>query len=114
MRRRNWIRRGLKFVLTAVLFVVVIGFATMGLWNWLMPTLFGWQSISFSQAVGRLVLSKIFFGGFRGGRPGVHKSWRGRMKDRWEAMTPEERERFGKGMQGRCRSFGPPLAEPKV
>jgi len=36
------------------------------------------------------------------------------MKERWEHMTPEEREKFRQGMRGRCGSFGPPAAEPKA
>jgi hypothetical protein len=68
-----------------------------------MPDLFGWQPISFAQALGILVLSKILFGGFRGGRPGGgHGGWRHRMTERWESMTPEEREKFQQGMRGRC------------
>ncbi|MGA7590151.1 MAG: hypothetical protein WBW02_06555, partial [Candidatus Sulfotelmatobacter sp.] len=63
----KWFVRGLKFVLFAVLFVTVVGFVVMSLWNWLMPSLFGWHLINFWQAVGVLILSKILFGGFRGG-----------------------------------------------
>jgi hypothetical protein len=48
-----------------------------------------------------LVLSKILFGGFRsysGGGP----RWRRRMMERWEQMTPEEREKFKRGMRHGC------------
>lgn len=111
--KRNWIVRGLKFTLFAALLVAVFGFVVMNLWNWLMPALFGWHPINFWQAVGLLVLSKILFSGFRG-RPGPHMYWRHRMTERWEAMTPEERDKFRQGMRGRCGSFGPPAAEPKA
>jgi hypothetical protein len=111
MKRHRFLR-GLKFVLFAVLFVTVFGFVVMNLWNWLMPALFGWHLISFRQAVGVLILSKILFGGFRGHR-GRHLYWRGRMMERWEQMTPEEREKFRQGMRGRCGPFGSPAAEPK-
>jgi len=111
--KRNRILRGLKFVLFAALFVAVSGFVVMGLWNWLMPALFAWHPINFWQAVGILLLSKILFGGFRGG-PGRHIYWRHRMKERWEHMTPEEREKFRQGMRGRCGHFGPPAEEPKA
>jgi hypothetical protein len=33
------------------------------------------------------------------------------MKERWEGMTPEEREKFRSGMRGRCSPFAP-RAEP--
>jgi len=105
--------RVVKFALFAVLFIAVAGFVVMHLWNWLMPALFGWHVIGFWQAIGILVLSKILFGGFRG-RPGRHMHWRGRMMERWEQMTPEEREKFRESMRGRCGSFGAPAAAPKA
>jgi hypothetical protein len=111
--KRNWLLKGLKIALFAIVAVAVLGFVVMRLWNWLMPTLLGLQLISFWQAVGLLLLSKILFGGFRGG-PGRHMYWRHRMKERWEHMTPEEREKFREGMRGRCGSFGPPAAPPKA
>ena len=112
MKRHRFVR-GLKFVLFAALLATVVGFGVMSLWNWLMPALFGWHLINFWQAVGVLVLSKILFGGFRG-HPGRHRYWRRRMIERWEQMTPEEREKFRQGVRGRCGSFGPAAAEPKV
>jgi hypothetical protein len=112
MKRHRFVR-GLKFLLFALLFVTVFGFVVMRLWNWLTPTLFGWHLISFWQAVGLLVLSKILFGGFRGG-PGRHMYWRRRMMERWERMSPEEREKFREAMRGRCGSFGASVAEPKA
>jgi Ca2+/H+ antiporter, TMEM165/GDT1 family len=111
MKRHRFLR-GLKFVLFAALFVTVFGFVVMSLWNWLMPALFGWHLINFRQAVGVLILSKILFGGFRS-HPGRHLYWRGRMMERWEKMTPEEREKFRQGMRGRCGPFGSPAAEPR-
>jgi hypothetical protein len=100
--------RGLKFVVVVVVAVLVFGYVTMHLWNWLMPAVFGLTAITFTQALGLLVLSKILFGGFHrhgGGRGG----WRRHMEERFAHMTPEERERFRAGMRGRrgC-GFGPP------
>ena len=112
MKRHRFVR-GLKFVLFAAMFVTVCGFVVMSLWNWLMPALFGWHLINFWQAVGVLVLSKILFGGFRG-HPGRHLYWRRRMLERWEQMSPDEREKFRHGMRGRCGPFGPAAAEPKL
>jgi len=108
--KRNRVLRVLKFALFAVVMVAVLGYVVMSLWNWLTPPLFGWHAIGFWQAIGILLLSKILFGGFRGGPGG---RWRHRVKERWEHMTPEEREKFREGMRGRCGSFGAPAAEPK-
>lgn len=109
---RNRVARAVKIVLIGVLAVTVFGFLVRGLWNWLTPTLFGWPQITFWQAVGLLVLSKILFGGFRGG-PGHGMHWRRRMGKRWEQMTPEEREMFREGMRGRCGHFGQAKTEAK-
>jgi hypothetical protein len=103
--------RILKFLVVGTLAVTVFGFISMELWNHLMPAIFGLRAITFWQAVGLLVLSKILFSGF-GGRPGMH--WRHRMMERWEQMTPEERERFRAGMRGKCGPFSPPSPEPKA
>jgi len=95
----------------AVLAFALFSYITMSLWNWLTPALFGWKLITFWQAAGLVILCKILFGGFRGGH--CRPRWRHRMHERWENMTPEEREAFRKGMQGRCGPFGSPDATPK-
>src|SRR6201993_5421078 len=96
MRKKRFIR-ALKFLPIAVLFVALFGLIVMSLWNWLMPVLFGWKVVTFWQAIGLVILSKILFGGFRGGPTGMH--WRHRMMERWDKMTPEERERFREGIR---------------
>src|SRR5580698_2321097 len=99
--KTRWVKKGLKVAVIAVVGTTVFGFAVMSLWNWLAPEVFGFHTITFWQALGLLVLSKILFGGFRGGpRRGRH--WRGRMSERWQQMTPEEREKFREGMVRRC------------
>ncbi len=80
-----------------VAFVGVFGICVMLLWNWLMPDLFGLETISFWQAAGLLVLCKILFGGFGVGHHhghGGHHCGRNKLRERWESMTPEERERI--------------------
>jgi hypothetical protein len=113
--RRNWVAKVVTIALFAVpLFLAVFGYGVMRLWNWLMPALFGWHLISFWQAIGILVLSKILFGGFHG-RHGGRMHWRHRMSERWEQMTPEEREKFRQSMRGRfCSPFEPPAEAPKA
>jgi hypothetical protein len=108
--RGNRSLRVLKFVAIGLLIAALLSLVVMQLWNWLMPALFGLHAITFWQALGILLLSKILFGGFRGGHHG-HGHWRGRMRRRWEAMTPEEREKFRATMGGRC-GFRMPEAHP--
>lgn len=82
-------------VLVAVAFVVfftVGGLVVQGLWNWLLPELFGWPVVSFWQALGLLVLSRILFGGFgMGGGPG--RGRKGKRGPHWD-LSVEERERL--------------------
>jgi len=108
--RRKWI----FFVAppAVVLLVVIFGEVVMHLWNWLTPALFGWHTISFWQALGLLVLCRMLFGGF-GHHGHGHSHWRRRGFERWERMTPEERERFRKEFRGRCGHFGEPAGEEK-
>jgi hypothetical protein len=107
--RRKWIFLAPLAVCGLLLFVAVGGEVVRQLWNWLLPPLFGWRQVTFWQALGILALCRILFGGFGG--HGSHRSRSGRrMAERWEHMTPEERERFREGMRGRC-GFGPSTTE---
>ena len=99
--KARWVKRGLKVGVIGVMAIAVFGFLVMTLWNWLAPAVFGLHSVTFWQALGILILSKVLFGGF-GGRPSHGGHWRRRMSDRWQQMTPEEREQFCQGMFGRC------------
>src|SRR5579871_5231815 len=89
--RRFWIGRALRGIVLAALAVLLLGAVVMWLWNLLLPGLAGWRPITFGQAVGLLVLSRILFGGIRG-RGGW--GWRHHMQERFAHLSPEERERF--------------------
>jgi len=56
-------------IIAAIVFILLFGYVTMRLWNWLMPDIFGLGLINYWQAIGIIVLAKILFGGFGG-----HKS----------------------------------------
>jgi hypothetical protein len=90
-----------KFLIRPLFFLVAVaamGGIVMLLWNAVVPGLFGTAApIDYLHALGLLVLSRILFGGLRGG------GWRGRMHGlghrhrhwaKWQSMTPEEREQF--------------------
>lgn len=105
--------RMLRWVPVVIAGIAVFTFVVMSLWNWLIPSIIGWRAITFWEALGLLILSKILFGGFRG-RPGSSRHWRRRMIERWEQMTPEEREKFRAGMRSCREHFGGAAAEQKL
>jgi len=75
-----------------VLFAWIFGEIVKALWNGILPALFGWHAITFWQALGLLVLSRILVGGLGNGGSGGPP--RRRKGDQWVCMTPEEREQF--------------------
>ena len=117
--RRKWVFIPLALV-GGVLFVAVGGEVVRLLWNWLLPPLFGWREVTFWQALGILVLCRILFGGFGGhghARGGLRGRMAGRMADRvadrWQAMSPEDRERFRQRLRERC-GFDPAGGETRT
>ena len=93
----------LRVLIVAVIAIPLFGFVVEQLWNRLVPPIFGWKSITFVQALGLFVLSKILFGGFH--RHNRGRRWDRGMMDRWAAMSPEDRDRFRAGVRSRawCR-----------
>ncbi len=87
--------------------VFVFGWVVMLLWNALLPAVLGVGTITFWQALGILVLSKILFGGFSGAH-GRHKSHHHdhhrhfKMGDKWMQLTPEEREKMKSEYSHHC------------
>jgi hypothetical protein len=59
-----------------VLFTWLFGELVMHLWNWLLPPIFGLHMITFWQALGLLLLSRILFGSWGAG--GGNRGRRGR------------------------------------
>jgi hypothetical protein len=85
-----------------VLFVWLCGEVVMHLWNWLLPPLFGWHVVTFWQALGLLLLTRILFGGHGMGHKGGGGGPKRWQKRKWDRMTPEEREQFRGRYQGWC------------
>jgi hypothetical protein len=102
MRYRSIRRKWIVIVPVVIVGIVLVSFLggqiVKLLWNWLLPPLFGWPSIGFWQALGLLALCRILFGGHGMGRSSRR---RGRMADRMDVMTPDERERFRARMRER-------------
>jgi hypothetical protein len=117
--RRHRKPRVLLFVVFGIAAAIIVSQITMELWNWLIPSIFGLPSITVSKALGLLLLSRLFFGGF-GGRGGRCWGRRGRFVRGWDSLTPEERERFRAAMtpeqrermRNRCGGFDAPETAP--
>jgi hypothetical protein len=121
--RKRWVFIVPLAILGIAAFIFIGGQIVMQLWNWLLPPLFDFPAITFWQALGILVLSRILFGGFGGGHSGrshMRRRIRDRVTDRvaervgerWDAMTPEERERFRQRLRERC-GFDPSTGEAR-
>ena len=96
-RSEGLITKTLHIALLITIAIAGFGQAVLQLWNWLMPELFGLPPLRFWQAVGLMALSWILFGGLRGfgmiTGPGRYSP-----RDGWARLTPEERERFRRGI----------------
>jgi hypothetical protein len=111
MMRKKWIILAPLALAGFLLFIALGGVVVRQLWNWLLPSLFGFHQINFWQALGLLALCRILFGGF--GFHGRSRSHAGRrMRERWQHMTPEEREQFRQRIRTKW-GFNPPSGESK-
>lgn len=93
-----------KVIGIAILATTVLSGAVMLLWNGILVNVLHIGIISFWQAAGILLLSKILFGGFRGRHMG---GWhmKKRMFMKWESMTPEQRDEFRSRMHSCGRGW---------
>lgn len=96
------IKRGVLFIPIFIGGILLFSLVVMLLWNGILPSVVaGVKSISYLQAIGILVLSKILFG-FNKGWGGNHHQWKQKMEEKWQTMTPEEREKFKAEWKNRC------------
>ena len=65
--KKYWLKKGLLFLACFIAFALILGYVVMGLWNTILPAVLGVKTITYTQALGLLLLSKILFGGFHGG-----------------------------------------------
>jgi hypothetical protein len=96
MKPGYWIAKMVVFGLVAI---ALVGWITMSLWNWLIPDLFHGPVLTFWQALGLLVLSKILFWSFAKKHHNHSSHWKPYWKEKWTAMSPEDRERFKQKMK---------------
>ncbi len=109
--KRSRIGKIVGSVVFAVVFIGLMGYVVMRLWNATLPLIIqGVSAITFWQALALLLLSRLLFGGFRGpwNKPGFggfnRDQWKNRMAERWQQLTPEQRERMRQRWGRRCGS----------
>ena len=76
MRSKNPVVIAGTILLIAIAIVGIVlffGYMIMFLWNWLIPEIFGLTTITFWQAIGLALLSKLLFGGFGGDKDSKRK-----------------------------------------
>jgi hypothetical protein len=91
--RGPWIAgRVARGIVVGLVFALVFGIFVRLLWNWLMPGVFGLREITYGQAVGMIVLAKIFFGirPVHGMPPGFAGRWRGHSPRTWSGPCSGE------------------------
>ncbi|HAX48847.1 MAG TPA: hypothetical protein PK605_01225 [Ignavibacteria bacterium] len=105
MKHRKYFK-GPFFIIKLILILGLTSAIVMFLWNALIPQLFNGPQLTYWQAAGLLLLAKILFGSIgRGlGRRTNHRYtdevWKQKLRAKYEAMTPEEKENFNK----KCKS----------
>ncbi|MET0244447.1 MAG: hypothetical protein ABW174_13300 [Flavitalea sp.] len=103
-------KKGLIIAACALAAAGALSFIVMSLWNMILPAaITGVNPITFWQALGLLILSKILFSGFNGGWKQKRQMWKERMNEKLQNMTPEEREKFKQDLRNRCRA---PWSQP--
>ncbi len=104
MNKKFWVKKIVGFIVLAIVITAALGYVVMLLWNNVLTAVVTSVSvITFWQALGLLILSKILFGGFKGGWGG-HRGghWKHEMKEKWQGMSDEEREKIKKEWRDRC------------
>lgn len=104
-----WVKKIIGFVICFAAIAALLTYIVMTLWNQVLVVVLHVSAISFWQAAGILLLSKILFGGFHksGGWKNKHRAeWRRQWQDKMREMTPEEREKIKQEWRNRCRVWG--------
>jgi hypothetical protein len=85
--------------------VLALGGLVMFLWNAILPHIFALPMISYWQALGLFVLSRILFGGFHFRKPQHSKPpfAKAAFREKFMNMTEEERQKFKQQWKERCK-----------
>ncbi len=100
--KHNRKAKGFLIVIAIIAMFFLVTAIVMWLWNGILPEVIGVKTITYWQAMGILILSKILFGGFKGkGKKDFmdwkHEQWKARMDN----FSPEEKEKFKQKLKER-------------
>jgi len=104
--RKHWF----IFPPIAIAVVFLLSAAVMLLWNALLPPLLNVGTVTYWQALGLLILSRLLFGGFHRGW-GHHRRHSHFLAHRWMQMSDEEREKVRHEWKSRCGWCPPPAGQ---
>lgn len=93
-----------KFLI-ALLFlagIFLLPYIVMLLWNGILPEVIGVKAITYWQAVGIFILSKLLFGGFKFGKHHHNHKMKEHLREKFMNMNQEEREAFKQKWRERC------------
>ena len=99
-KEKSDLKRFAFFVPLIIILIFGLGFVVQYLWNALLPEIIGVGTVTYWQAMGILVLSKILFGGFNGGkdkkskRKNCKKGKISDLKEKWEQLDHEQKEKI--------------------
>ena len=98
------LQKAIFLLVAIVVFILLLGGIVMLLWNAILPPVLGVKKITFWQAVGLFVLSKVLLGGWPGrGFKRKYTEKKRRWKEKWMNMSEEERARFKEQWKERCQ-----------
>ena len=101
MNKENWNRKKPFLFILIPIGIGLLVWVVMFLWNAILPDVIGVSTISYWQALGIFVLSKILFGGFKGG-PSKRGRFRNKPTDKFMEMTDDQKASFKSEWRSRC------------
>ena len=100
MKKKHRVFKILAMIMIGAAIVALVAFVVMTLWNWLIPSIFiNGPEITYWQALGIMVLSKILFGGFKHHRPPTcftdkTESWKQKFREKWNCMDEDRKTKI--------------------
>lgn len=102
MNKHKFNKNPALIIIGIIAMFLMVTAIVMWLWNALLPEILGVKTINFWHAMGILVLSKILFGGFKGGNGKFRHIREQHFENKMSGMTDEEKEKFKEMWRKRC------------